>query len=126
MQRLMIIEDEECIRETLGIFSEMLGYEPIIATDSSSCPAIHSDGQECLKDHPCADILLIDQGLPSISGLNFIESQIQKGCKVLAHRKALMSGALTKEEFIRTQKIGCHFLQKPVTFDVLKDWLAGI
>ena len=126
MQRILIIDDEECIRETLGTFSEMLGYKPILAADPKLCNALHPDNEQCQRDQPCADILLVDQGLPGISGLRFIERQIRKGCRVPTHRKALMSGALTEHEHRQALKMGCHVLQKPVTLQVLQDWLADL
>ena len=40
MPRILIIDDEQCILETLGEFSEMLGYEPILIDDPSLCNSL--------------------------------------------------------------------------------------
>jgi DNA-binding response OmpR family regulator len=126
MQRILIIDDEEGVRETLGVFAEMLGYEPILAEDVTSCDAIHSANQSCDKEKACADILLIDQHLGSMTGLEFIEQQMRRGCKAAVNCKAIISGALTDEEFRLAHDLGCYVLQKPVTFEILEGWLSSI
>ena len=126
MPRILIIDRDENVRETLGVFTEMLGYEPLFAADASSCSIIHAANQNCTEEHPCADILLIDQRLESMPGLKFVEKQIHKGCKAAARCKAIMSSTLTTEEFNYADKIGCHVLQKPVTYEILENWLHSV
>jgi CheY-like chemotaxis protein len=99
MQRILIIDPEENVRETLAVFSEMLGYEPMFAADATSCRVIHAENQTCAEEHPCADILLINQGLPTMTGLEFVELQMEKGCKAAVHCKAVMAKTLTPKEY---------------------------
>ncbi len=126
MQRILIIDPEENVRETLGVFCEMLGYEPLFAADASSCRVIHAENQNCAEENPCADIILINQGLPTMTGLEFVERQIEKGCKAAVHCKAIMAKTLTPEEFKLTKTLGCHVLQKPVTYEIMEQWLASV
>ena len=126
MPRILIIDDEESILETLGAFSEMLGHEPILVDDPSLCSLSCLDKHECPKGQSCADILLVDQYLPTIFGLDYVESQIRKGCKIPEYSKAIITGALTSQEIQRAKSLGCHVLLKPVTFEKFKNWLNTI
>lgn len=126
MQRILIIDPEENVRETLGVFSEMLGYEPMFAADAASCRAIHAENQGCTELQACADILLIDQGLPTMTGLEFVERQMEKGCKAAVHCKAIMAKTLSPEEFKEAKNLGCYVLQKPVTYEIMEQWLSSV
>jgi DNA-binding response OmpR family regulator len=126
MARILIIDRDETVRETLGVFSEMLGYEPLYAEDAATCQAIHSANQSCSAENACAEILLIDQRLQTMTGLEFVERQIQKGCKAATNCKAVMSDALTKQEFMLARQLGCYVLQKPVTYEIFENWLQSI
>jgi CheY-like chemotaxis protein len=125
MPRILIIDDEECILETLGEFSELLGYEPTLVDDPSlRLPCI--DKQECPNEHPCADVLLVDQYLPTMFGLNFTEKLNRRGCKIPEGSKAIITGFLSSQETERANNLGFDVLLKPVTFEKLKNWLNTI
>ena len=82
MPRILIIDDEECIRETLRELCADLGYEPILVDDPSFCRLPCHETKVCPKETPCVDVLLVDQYLPTMFGLNFIEELNQRGCKI--------------------------------------------
>ncbi len=44
MRDLLIIEHEDIVRDTLGSFSEKLGYKPILISDPLVCNAVKSVG----------------------------------------------------------------------------------
>ena len=126
MPRILIIDDEEGIREILGVYSEMLGYEAELVADLSQCNSFHADSNGCTEGTPCADILVIDQNLPGTKGLDLIEQQLEMGCKVPPQRKAVISASLSEEEFRQAKKLGCHVMQKPITFEIFENWLNKI
>lgn len=126
MKRIMIIDREESVREALGAFSEILGFEPTLVSDPVICHAMRADKIQCEVKKPCADILLVGQDLSPLTGLQFVARQEEKCCRVPIHRKAVMSGSFTKEEFMQARHLGCHVLQKPVTFEILENWLDGL
>jgi CheY-like chemotaxis protein len=127
MPRILIIDDEECIRETLAVFAEMLGYEPAVAVNPAECDVSNSTSGECAKETACADLLLIDQNMPnSMMGLDVIQRQIERGCKLDIQYKAVMSGALTEDEIKQAKKLGCHVLHKPVSFEILEKWINSV
>ncbi len=125
MPRILIIEDGKCILETLGEFSEILGYAPILVDDPSWClPCI--DKYKCPLERSCADVMLVDHYLPTMFGLNFIEELSRKGCKVPGRSRAIITGVFSSQESERANNLGCDVLLKPVTFEKLKSWLSSI
>ena len=126
MPRILIIDDEESLREILGVYSEMLGCEVELAADPSLCKSFHSDSQECTNEKPCADILVIDQNLPDLKGLDLIRQQTERGCKLPPQRKAVISASLSEDEFRQAKNLGCHVMQKPITFEIFESWLQKL
>lgn len=126
MRNLLIIENEDKVRDNLGLYTEKLGYKPILISDPLVCGAVKSSRSQCSAKKPCAEILLIDKDCPAIDGLRLIELQEEKGCTVNSQRKALMARELTDKERKKAAILGCHVIAKPVTFETLEHWLMGL
>ena len=125
MQRILIIDDEECIRETLGEFCIEMGYEPVLVDDPSRSLPCHSRNN-CPLDTPCADALLIDHYLPTMFGLNLLENLSRRGCRIPEKARAVTSVILSSEEIERADHVGCKVLLKPITYNKFKGWLRTI
>jgi len=125
MRRILIIDDEQCIFETISEFSKELGYDPIHIEDPSFCSLPCHEQKSCPKVSPCVDLLLVDQYLPSTFGLKFVKELNQRGCKIPIGSKAVMSAVLSSDEKAQAKELGYDVLIKPVSFDVLKDWLLS-
>jgi len=125
MPQIMILDDEKGVQDALALYSEMLGYDAIATTEPSTCRVYHSN-QDCDKETPCADVLLIDQFLTTMFGLDLVERQANKGCKAPARNKAILANAFVQEDFKRARNLGCHVLQKPVTYEILENWLEKV
>lgn len=124
MPRILIIDDEQCISETLSEFSRELGYDPIQIEDPSFCSLPCLELKSCPKAAPCVDALLIDQYLPSTFGLRFVKELNRKGCKIPKGSKAIISAVLSTQEKELAKSLGYDVLLKPVTFVCLKEWLS--
>lgn len=61
MERILVIDDDENIRETIGIMLERENFAPIFADDG------RSGFQRALESHP--NLLLVDLRLPTMSGI---------------------------------------------------------
>jgi CheY-like chemotaxis protein len=125
MPEIMIFDDEQDVRESLALYSEMLGYDATAAKEPHFCPAYRSN-QACDKQEPCADILLIDQFMPTMFGMDWVERQANKECKIPGHCKGILAKVFVEDDFKRAEKLGCHVLQKPVTYEILENRLVSI
>lgn len=119
--KIFVIDDEECIRDSMKWYLEDLGHEVVTASEPTSCEVYQ--GHVCSQEAPCGDALIIDYHMPKMTGLEFIEMISQKGCKGLAANKFLMSGNITDICLKKVRELGCSIAQKPVEFGALESWL---
>lgn len=122
--RIMIIEDEACIRDSLTWFLEDLGHEVIASSGPFNCDVYQ--GENCSRKVSCADVLLIDQHLPGMVGLDFIQILKERGCKGITSNMILMSGDTTSIDRKKAERLGCTVVQKPMSFEFLDDWLENV
>lgn len=122
--RILIIDDEECIRESLAMYLTDLGHEVVTACDPTQCPVY--DGACCTQAVACADVILIDQNMPECKGLDFIKWQASRGCRASIRNKVIMSGMVTKELLQEARQIGCQIIQKPFHFGALDEFLNEV
>ena len=113
--KILIIDDEEAVRESIRMHLEDLGYQAVAADEPAACPVYHHS--HCSATERCADVIFIDQTMPSMTGLDFLKKQAERGCKLAPQFKMLMTGALTEEIRTLAAKIGCEVAQKPVRLD---------
>ena len=69
----------------------------------------------------CSDIIVTDINMPNISGLDFIENQLNHGCKV--NNFAVMSGAWTDKQAEKAKKLGLYIFKKPIDMKDFNNWL---
>lgn len=115
--RAVLFEDDRWARSMLERLLGRRGYEVFAFPHPGLCPLSHSS--QCLV--ACADILVSDVDMPVTSGLEFVERQLRRGCKV--KNIALMSGAWSPEEIERARQLGCRTFEKPLDFTELNRWL---
>jgi len=122
--RVVIIDDEECVRYSMRLHLEALGHEVITAADPgelSSCA-----GTCCTSEQPCADVFFVDYRMLSMTGLDFIASQIARGCKQPASTKILFSGYAHEIDRDRVQALGCRLLDKPLRLSDINSVLTEV
>jgi CheY-like chemotaxis protein len=112
--RVLIVEDEQAIRDVFGEFVAGLGHEPIAA-------ATAEDALEKLaSERP--DVILLDVRLPGMSGLDFLDHPAvrESGVPVVA-----VSGVATEAQARECLKRGAlDFIRKPVSLERLGAVLA--
>lgn len=109
--RIVIIEDEESIRETMKWYFEDLGYQVVAAIAPNFCQGINT--QECTASSRCADLLFIDQNLSGVTGLEYVRWLISRGCRLPADQVWIMTGALTAAVRAEAAGLGCNAVAKP-------------
>ena len=71
MQKIMIVEDDQAIREELALLLENEGYAPIVGEDFSTI--LEQAGREC------PDLVLLDVGLPGRDGFSLCANLLKSG-----------------------------------------------
>lgn len=77
----------------------------------------------CAKNCPCFDIILTDNHMLSMSGLEFLEWGKHINCKLPAQRKAIISSLLTDEDRDRAEQLGCQVFDKNSQLDNIRNWV---
>jgi DNA-binding response OmpR family regulator len=106
--RILLVEDEEIVREGLTILLEMVGYEVIAVTRGEEAMA--------LPLIPAPDLLLSDVSLPGIGGSALAEILRARWPSL---RITLMSGHIDAQTLAASHEGGWDVLQKPFGMDEL-------
>ena len=109
--KILIVDDEESIRDSLKWHLEGMGYEVLTAKDPTLCPVYRHE--KCTAKDRCADVLFIDQNMPGMTGAEFIRMQSERGCKLPASYKLIMTGSITDYVQALAESLGCQIVQKP-------------
>lgn len=121
--RILVIDDEECIRDSLRMYLADRGHEVMTLEHPSHC-----DGDEsrlCHGQETCADVLIIDQWMPEMTGIEYLARRHDWGCRALGQRKALISANLSEAQRRQALNLGCTVFVKPVSLEQIENWLAG-
>ncbi len=123
-RRVILVDDETIILVVLRNFFEMRGYEVLALAEPTVCP-VYGENASCSALAPCADLLITDNKMPRMSGLELLAAQAQRGCRLTPRNKALLSGYLEPEDRERLEALGSAHFQKPVEFLDLGSWVDG-
>ena len=125
--RAVIFDAVESVRELLAVALRDRGYEVLSFPEPTDCPLYTETDNRCTcpQEFPCGDLLITDQDLPRMTGLEFIEHQQTRGCKGIAQNKALLAESLTPAELARARQLGCKVFIKPFRFRDFSQWLDG-
>jgi DNA-binding response OmpR family regulator len=122
-RRAVVIDEEEIILNLFSDFFSARGYEVLSYTSPVVCPLRDEKGNLCNTDRPCADVVITDFDLSGVNGLELLEEQSRRGCRLTRENKAVMSGGLAGESYREIKERGYAFLQKPINFSELGAWL---
>jgi two-component system, sensor histidine kinase and response regulator len=104
MARVLVVDDEESIRETLGIFLRKAGYEVVLAEDVPTA-------QQRLKETEF-DVVVTDIIMPRLTGVELLQMIRQQSPRV---QVILMTGQPTVETAAATVRAGAFdYLTKPI------------
>jgi CheY-like chemotaxis protein len=122
-KRAIVFDDEPVIRELLEVILERRGFEVIAFREPVICPIYYKNLDTCKNVKPCADILITDNNLPNISGVELLMRQYDRGCQMDIRNKALISGYFSPDDMKLIDFIGFKHLNKPFTQKETSDWL---
>ncbi len=115
--RIIIIDDEECIRDSLAFHLSDLGHEVLTYDKSRFCPAFNH--HQCEVKGACADIVLVDHNMPEVTGLEHLKHLTRHGCQILPRNRILMTGDASPDLEKAVVKMGCKIIQKPLRLNEL-------
>jgi two-component system nitrogen regulation response regulator NtrX len=104
---ILIVDDEESIRSSLGGILEDEGYKTLFAVDGAEALAI------ARQEAP--DLVLLDIWMPRMDGLETLQKlkELDPGLNVI-----MMSGHGTIETAVRSTKLGAYdFIEKPFSLE---------
>ncbi|MCX8124001.1 MAG: response regulator [Spirochaetes bacterium] len=109
-QTVLVVDDEESIRNILSRYLSLKGYAVITASDGNQ--AI-----ELLHSHP-VDLVLTDLIMPNVNGRELLQKMAELFPEI---PKIVLSGYGTNEDMLVALKTGAYdFIQKPLTdFEIL-------
>src|SRR5574337_82158 len=114
-RRAIVYDDDPSVLSFLKDFFSSIDYEVLTYQKPVVCPLSREDEGRCDKRYPCADVIITDYQMPRMSGLELLQEQARRGCKVPAKNKAIMTGLSDDGIQKEAEKAGVAFFQKPVT-----------
>ena len=121
--RIIILDDEPLILDMLGRFFGQRGYEVFLSAEPVICPLYEKSAESCEQLLSCADVVITDLKMPKMSGIELLERQTQRGCKLDIRNKAVMSAHLDEDAMKRIRNLGCTYFEKPFRLSALSGWL---
>lgn len=88
------------------------------------CPVYqNNDNGSCTNDHPCSDVIITDQRMPFMTGIELLQDQATNGCRLTPMNKALITAYLDESEQKALRELGAFYLAKPFRMMDLSRWL---
>jgi CheY-like chemotaxis protein len=119
--RVLIFEDDKVIRSGLRQLLEKRGHEVTVFSDPGNCQLLSSHECKCRPGQMCADFIISDIDMHTTSGLEFVDGQKRKGCKI--RNIALMSGSWTEADKDHADRLNCRTFHKPFDPSEMLDWI---
>jgi len=108
--RILVVDDEQSIRELLAIVLRREGYDVLLAEDGRSAV-------ELLEREP-VDLLISDIQMPDLSGVEVLRAAKQLDRDVLG---IMITAFASTDTAVEAMRLGaCDYLSKPFDVDLLK------
>ena len=122
--RVMLYDDDQIVLDMLKLFFTRRGYEVFDYIEPVVCPLKKNPDASCDNFQPCTDVIISDYQMPKMTGIELLQKQSKKGCKVDTKMKVIMSGHSDEKIITQCNELGYSFFQKPFTFSKLSAWLS--
>jgi CheY-like chemotaxis protein len=122
--RVIIFDDNAIYLELLELYFTGLGYDVFSYSTPMVCPRNETFADSCIYPYACADVLISDFKMPTMNGVELLQLQSKKGCKIDIKMKAIMSDFTNEEVIAECDELGCRYFEKPLNFSALAGWLS--
>lgn len=122
--RIVIFDKDESVFNLIKTLVTMHGsHEVLIYSEPALCPLYTEPHCTCPREEACADILITDNNLSNMTGLELIWQQHLRRCKGTTRNKAVISEAWSRDDYELAQSLGCKIFTKPIAVDEFLKWL---
>ena len=122
--KIIVLEDDPSLAALLKKVLLLRGHDVHVLSGSSFCPVVCGHKTECPKSTPCADVIISDHRMPTITGVEYFNLQKRVGCKIPDENKALITGSVMFTDLTKTvNELGCHFIKKPFKIEQIFKWV---
>ncbi len=121
--RIFVFDDDPSVAKLLQLVLSSKGHSVQTFIDPSFCHLYQDQQCQCPQDSPCADIMITDMMMPHMNGIELLQMQRDRGCKVIVANKALLSAKNETQLKDATKELGCHFIRKPFRLADICDWV---
>lgn len=123
--RINIFDDDPTNLKLLAEIMTERGYEVLTFDRAVTCPVYSDRAEVCPSLKPCADIVLTDNQMPLMTGIEMLLQQERRGCKVDVRNKAVLTASLDNAEQSVLKGLGCAYFKKPFRMAEISAWLDG-
>ncbi|MEE4254069.1 MAG: response regulator [Desulfuromusa sp.] len=120
--KVLVLDDDVQFLNLTEAYLEDKGFE-VSAYLQVPRPMLEKVAEYCPLGDPIYDLILVDNDMPDMKGIEFLEYIQKKGCKISNTRKAILSGCLSSDERNRAKELGVKVFDKPCSLDVLDKWI---
>jgi DNA-binding NtrC family response regulator len=114
--QILVVDDEEDIREMLTVALTQWGYSVLTAGDGS-------EAIQTLERNPATAVVLLDIRLPSLGGMEVLAEMSRRGLSATA---IMLSGLLDRQIAGKAISLGAFdYLVKPIELERLKDLIVA-
>jgi len=122
--RINIFDDDPTNLRLFQAIMSSRNYEVHAFDRATLCPIYSArTGAVCGKLKPCADIIITDNQMPGMSGIDMLQAQSQQGCMIDIRNKAVASADLDYNQRKIVEGLGCAVFNKPFRLNELITWL---
>lgn len=125
LRKALVVDDDVLCLEVVRNYLEDSGFE-VTAALGPVCPMLEQGAEQCCMDRPCYDVVLTDNRMPEMTGVEFLLYLEEHGCKLPNHRKAIISGDLVRNEKNRVEARGYKTFKKPCRLEEIGEWLDSL
>jgi DNA-binding NtrC family response regulator len=115
--KILVVDDEANVRRTMQVALEVAGYQVATAADGE-------EGERRLREGPRPDLVIVDERMPGIDGLELIRRIRRQDADVTI----LLATAYGSTEIVAValREGASGFLEKPFTPQELRDTVAQV
>lgn len=121
--RVNIFDDDPANLRLFTAVMAMRGYEVYASERAVPCPIYMNPAEVCTSLKPCADIILTDNQMPGMTGIEMLLEQARRGCRIDVRNRAIASADYDADQRKIVEGLGCAVFNKPCRLNEIFAWL---